>query len=250
MSRFCLLAAAFLLGSWARTAAAQEPADAPDDAEETTETAEPAEPGQPPRPKTDESDKDDDDGPEPPLVVPAPDLLSGHIMLSPSFGYAVPFANVEADAPQSDVMSSGWSGGLEAAYGLSRTVAVGAWGQYLSLGSSDQCKDCKTKSTAFGAFIRYHLVQGTRFDPWMAAGLGYRLTTLSRLGEDVKYSGIEWLRLVVGGDWYAFDKIGFGPYLELDMGRYGTRSPGSIGDSANHWTFLTGARVTLDLPGK
>jgi hypothetical protein len=249
MSRFCLLAAAIVLGSWARTAAAQEPPDAPDDAEETAEGAEPAALTPPPRPKTDERD-DDEDASEPPLVLPAPDMLSGHIMISPSFGYAVPFANLEADAPQSDVMSSGWAAGLDAAYGLSRTVAVGAWGQYLSLGSSDPCKDCKTKSTAFGAFVRYHLVQGTRFDPWMAAGLGYRMTTISGLGQDVKYSGIEWLRLVVGGDWYAFNAVGFGPYLELDMGRYGTRSPGSLGDSANHWHFLMGARVTLDVPGK
>ena len=100
------------------------------------------------------------------------------------------------------------------------------------------------------AFVSYHLVQGVRFDPWASAGLGYRITKLSTPAANIDYSGIEWLRLQVGGDWYPFDKIGFGPYLELDMGRYSSRSPSSVGNGANHWHLATGLRVTLDLPGK
>lgn len=200
-----------------------------------------------PRPPTEEPEEA---GPEPPLIPPALDTLSGHWMLSPSAGLAIPFGSLEESAAQADTMSSGWAFGVDLAYGLTRTVAIGAWGQMLTLGSTDLCRDCSTKSTAFGAFVRYHLVQGMRFDPWMAAGLGYRMTTISVGTQDVDYSGFEWLRVQVGGDWYAFDKIGFGPFMELDLGRYGSRSPGEIGEGANHWHFLTGARITLDLPGK
>ncbi len=87
----------------------------------------------------------------------------------------------------------------------------------------------------------------------MSAGLGFRSTTIdpgSSGAEETTYSGIEFLRLQVGGDWYAFQNVGFGPFMELDMGRYISRSPGDLGDTANHWHFILGARVSLDVPGK
>jgi hypothetical protein len=241
-------------------AQAQEPAEPPGEEEPGGETAEPgappngtaAAPGQAPtpqkrRPRTEEPDEE---GPEPPLVVPAPDQLSGHFQLSPMAGVAVPFSNLERNTPQRETMGDGFMFGADLGYGISRVVALGLWGQYLTLDNGRNCKDCSTQSTAAGAFVRYHLVQGVRFDPWMAAGLGFRQTKISSSGADTTYSGIEWLRLQVGGDWYPFSNVGFGPFMELDFGRYSKRSPGPIGDQANHWHFLTGFRVTLDIPGK
>jgi hypothetical protein len=210
-------------------------------------------PGQPnPREKRPHIEEpDEDEGPEPPLIVPAPDQLSGHFSLSVSGLVAFPFGNLEAESPQTDAMGPGLGFGGDLGYGLSRMVAVGVWGQFLRLGDADACRDCKTSTSAFGAFVRYHLVQGTRFDPWMSAGLGYRSTKIETPGfGSTTYNGIEWLRVQVGGDWYAFKNVGFGPFLELDMGRYSTRSPGELGEQANHWQFLLGARVTLDIPGK
>ncbi len=258
MSRLWLVTAGALLVVVPLVASAQEPTPAePSDDDEGLEetggaagtggTAGDAGKAGEPRPHVEESDEP---GPEPPLVAPAPDTMGGHIAISPSVGVAFPFANLESGRAQTDSMSKGWAFGLDAAYGVSRSVAVGLWGQHLRLGQADACSACKTQSTAFGAFLQYHLVQGMRFDPWIGAGLGYRTTKISAPAGDVTYSGLEFLRIQLGGDWYAFDKIGFGPYLELDAGRYSSRSPGSIGDGANHWTLLTGVRVTLDLPGK
>lgn len=253
-----VLAVPVALGTWATAAWAQpEPASEPTEAEpppaEATEEELPAE-GEgalPPEPRPG-PEPEEDEGPEQPLTPPAQDSLGGHITVSGSALWAIPFASLEADVDQSEVMSAGPGFGLELAYGMSRTVALGAWGQALLLDGSDDCSGCSTRSLAGGLFIRYHLVQGLRFDPWMSAGAGYRVTTIDpgSEGEDVTYSGIEWLRLSVGGDWYAFENFGFGPYLELDMGRYSSRSPDGLGDSANHWHFITGARVTFDTPGK
>jgi hypothetical protein len=254
MSRSWLLRAGALVSAITLAASAQEPEPSgnPDEEalEETGGSGEngpgavaPAEP----RPRVEEPDEP---GPEPPIVAPAPDTLSGHFSLAPSFALAIPFGYSEADTLQSQVMSTGYGFGLDLGYGLSRSVAAGAWGEFQRLGSGDACPSCKTRSTAVGAFVRYHLVQGMRFDPWMGAGLGYRSTTTDTPTGSVTYSGIEILRLQLGGDWYAFDKVGFGPFLELAMGRYGSRSPGRVGDGANHWLFMMGARITLDVPGK
>ena len=247
--------ASLALGTWAFPVWSQpEPApDAPAPPEgEPAEEGEEAPAELPPDPTPGEA-PDEDDEPEPPLTPPAQDSLGGHFMASASVLWAIPFGYVEDKVEQSRSMSSGPGLGLELGYGISRTVAIGAWGQALFLDESDDCVTCSTRSLAGGLFVRYHLVQGVRFDPWMSAGLGFRTTTIDPgiAGQpENTYSGIEWLRLSVGGDWYAFENFGFGPYFELDMGRYSARSTGDFGSAANHWHFITGARVTFDTPGR
>jgi hypothetical protein len=184
------------------------------------------------------------------LIPPAQDSLAGHFTLSPGVALVLPFGSLESDVPQTDSLGTGLGLSLEAAIGVSRTVALGAWGQAASFGSTDTCPECSASSLAGGAFVRYHLVQGVRFDPWMSAGLGYRVLSIDNTPAGKQdFSGIEWLRFAVGGDWYAFSLFGLGPFLELDMGIYGTR-PDSAGDSAAHFQLVVGARVTLDVPGK
>jgi hypothetical protein len=259
---FSLVAALAL--SFPELAAAQ-----PEPPPEGAEDAEPGEPGEPGEGDGEAEDgdpnapgkrraptpepEDDENLPEPPLTPPALDSIGGHLMISGSVLWAIPFASLEDKVDQTEFMSAGPGFGIEAGYGISRMVVLGLWGQGLFLDGSDDCSTCSTRSLAGGAFVRYHLVQGVRFDPWMSAGLGWRTTTIDpgqSGAEDVTYSGIEWLRLAVGGDWYAFQNFGFGPYFELDMGRYMSRSPGDFGSAANHWHFITGARVTFDAPGR
>ncbi len=200
-------------------------------------------------------DADDDDTPEagsaPPLVPPALDTLGGHFSLAGSAGVAVPFGDLQQGAAQSRAMGAGWGFGAELGYGVSRSVVVGVWGQGLKLGGGSSCKDCSTTSFAGGPFVRYHLVQGTRFDPWMSAGLGFRTTRITGgAGGDLSYSGLEWLRLRVGGDWYAFSNFGFGPFFELDAGHYFSRPSQASGSASTHLAFTTGLRLIVDLPGK
>lgn len=178
------------------------------------------------------------------------DTLTGHISVSASAAVAVPFGSLDSNTPQSRVLGVGPGFGLELGYGVSHSVMVGLWGQLLRYGAGSACSGCTTQSFAGGPFIAYHLVQGVRFDPWMSAGLGYRADSVSSGsgGPSVSYGGIDWLRLEVGGDWYALSELGVGPYLELDTGSFSKRPAGTNG--ALNWQFLAGARVTFDLPGK
>ncbi len=196
------------------------------------------------------SEAEDQEPPDPPLIPPALDTLGGHFTASAALGWVIPFGNLEDGVAQRDFMGSGPGLGLDLGYGVSRTVLLGVFGQAFFLDEGSRCKGCSTTSYAGGAFIRYHLVQGVRFDPWMSAGIGYRATSIEATEGSVDYSGIEWLRLQLGGDWYAFDKLGFGPLFELNLGRYSTRKPGDLSSGANHWHFSTGFRVTFDTPGK
>jgi hypothetical protein len=215
--------------------------------------APPAKPAKPaPVPESDEVDEHGE--PLPPLVPAAEDSVGGHFNLALAAAVALPFGNFEADLPATDLVGPGFVFNADAALGVSRSVFVGLWGQLALLGEGDDCaaidasEDCKAKSYAGGVFVRYHLVQGVRFDPWMMAGLGYRVTKIEPV--NVSYSGFEILKLAVGGDWYAASNFGIGALLELDMGVYSDRSEGSIGDASTHWQFVTGLRLVFDVPGK
>jgi hypothetical protein len=193
-------------------------------------------------------------------VPPAPDTLTGHLALAANAGWGVPFGKLGSGLTQSDVMSSGPSVSLDLGFGVSRTVLLGLWGQYLSIGSSSSCTDCQTATWAAGPWVRYHLVQGVRFDPWIAGGFGWRATSVKRHVGDSNYSGPEWLRVAVGGDWYPINNLGFGPMLELDAGTYTSRPstlpiPRASGEPTDegttwHWLFVAGLRVVFDAPGR
>ncbi|HEY3234710.1 MAG TPA: hypothetical protein VGJ84_08330 [Polyangiaceae bacterium] len=206
--------------------------------------AQPMPPSEPAPPPARSSDEDRDA--ELPLIPPALDTISGHFVGFGSAGLAVPFGD---RAARSGAADAGLALGLDAGVGISRTVVLGIWGQSIRVSGGNKCGSCSLTSFAVGPFVRYHLVQGVRFDPWLQFGAGFRTLSIGTSTGDQSYSGVDWMRLQVGGDWYVFSTLGVGPFLELDSGVYTNRPSGS-GKAVLHWQFAVGARVGLDIPGK
>ncbi len=178
------------------------------------------------------------------------DTLTGHFVAGGSVSYALPFGTVSDGVDQRDRVGTGLGYGLDLGYGLSGHVVAGVWGQLLTLGDGNDCtSNCDATSYAGGAFVRYHLVQGLRFDPWLSFGIGYRSQSSNSFGEKKQYGGLDWARLQIGGDWYALSQLGFGPLLELSAGSFFTRPEGESAGGV-HWQFLVGLRVVADFPGK
>ena len=236
---------------------AAEPEEAQEAPEPETETEPPS------KPRALPGDEQADEEPEPQIVPPARDALGGHVMASAGVSWVVPFGSLEAGTQQTDFVGSGPGFSLDVGIGVSRVLVLGLWGETMSLGSSDDCPDCSASSLAAGAFIRYHLVQGLRFDPWLSAGVGYRATTFDGTPQGtLKYAGFDLLRLQVGGDWYPASVLGIGPLFELGMGIYTSKESSGLasdppslvddsnGEAALHWRFVTGLRLTLDVPGR
>lgn len=188
-----------------------------------------------------------------PFIPPASDSLGGHVLLGAGPGLVFPAGSLDTERDLRDVAHRGLGLGLDAGYGISRSVVVGAWLAYASYGSvtcrfdAQPATDCSTTSFGVGPLIRYHLVQGTRFDPWASLGFGYRSLSIDGPGAP-SYSGWEWLRLSVGGDWYALSQVGFGPYLELDLGSY--LNPPQGANAGVYVTMATGLRLVFDPAGR
>jgi hypothetical protein len=179
------------------------------------------------------------------LVPLAPDTLGGHFVLGVGGSIEAPFGELDHKNNAAN-LGAGLGVAGDLGFGLSRSVVIGAWGTFASYGSNG-------RSFGVGPFVRYHLVQGVRFDPWILLGTGFRSLNREVQGQKLEYSGIEIARLAVGGDYYPWSAFGLGPWLELDVGAYGKRpdeSPGNRPALGVHLGFVSGLRLLVDLPGK
>jgi hypothetical protein len=188
---------------------------------------------------------DDDEAPLP-LVPRAADTLGGHLVVGLGAAVDAPFGELR-DGENAANLSPGFGGALDLGFGISRSVVLGAWGTFSSYGSNGT-------SFGVGPFVRYHLVQGVRFDPWILAGAGYRSLSHEVSGQKRQFSGLELGHLLVGGDYYPLSNFAIGPFLGLDLGIYGKRprneTNGAKVAPSVHFAFVSGLRLILDLPGK
>ena len=175
----------------------------------------------------------------------AKDTLGGHFVIGASLGAKWPSGSLESERRQSSYLGAGLGLNLDLGVGLGRNLVLGVWGEFdAHRGESSSCTACSgASSLAAGPFLRYHLVQGTRFDPWGQLAVGVRNTHTDPPASETSsnYFGPELLKLSLGGDWYPTSHVGIGPYVTFDMGTFASTVHSGLG---------TGLRLVLDLPGK
>lgn len=191
----------------------------------------------------------DDDEPQSPLVPRAPDLLGRHILVGAAVGPTWSLGKLASGVAAARGLDTGLGLHADLGIGLSRSVALGVWGSFATYGDGDDCESCSGKAFAVGPFVRYHLSQGLRFDPWLLAGAGYRQVSFESGGVASKFSGLEWLRLELGADYYLFSGLGLGPYGALSLSSYCKRPEGA-GDAGVNTELSAGLRFLFDLPGR
>ncbi len=187
------------------------------------------------------------------------------MVLSASAAISGPLGELQRGYGARD-LGAGFGASFDAAFGLSRVIAIGAWAQVLTYSNSSACRfwhlpqqsrdPCSATSVAFGPLVRYHLLQGMRFDPWLVIGPGYRRITQETPAGTKTYAGVEWLHVVIGGDYYLLSGVGIGPWVAIDGGVFTKRPRPFLPRGAPHvktaWhtEFVTGLRLVLDIPGK
>ena len=206
---------------------------------------------------------DDSDAPLP-LVARAKDLLSGHFMAGASVGPAWSFGKLGSELAAVRGLGTGLSLQGDLGFGLSRSMVLGVWGSYARYADGDSCAssanptpDCSGYSFGVGPFVRYHLSQGLRFDPWVSIGAGYRRVHFKEdtaladpyVTESRTFSGLSFLRLELGGDYYLWSGVGLGPFGALSLSSY-TDRPEGAGEARVNTELSLGLRLLLDLPGR
>jgi hypothetical protein len=195
----------------------------------------------------------DDPEPKTPLVPRAADLLGSHVLLGAAVGPAWSLGQFASNRSSDVRLGTGLAFRADVGFGVSRSVVLGAWGTYAGYTDGTSCADdqhCSGRAFSVGPYVRYHLSQGLRFDPWLTLGAGYRrLAFDDTAGARQKFSGIEWLHFELGADYYVFSGLGVGPYASLGLSTYTTRPSGS-GDATVNTELSTGLRFLFDLPGR
>jgi hypothetical protein len=176
------------------------------------------------------------------------DLLSRHWLLGASVSYSTPFGNFTSHSPIGSRLGAAYVVGLDAGYGLTRHLQVSLAGEFVQVTSGSKCSSCDAASYSLGARVRYHLVEGTRFDPWVGYGFGYRQTMFDTNDDSVTFDAIEPIRLELGGDWYASSVFTLGPILAVGVDR--TIQSDDNGDGRWSTWLSAGIRVGLDPTGR
>lgn len=231
-----------------------------------TQAAHAAAPEPKPEPEPEPAAAPDADAePEAPLIPDAPDKLSGHFVLGAGAGFATQFGQLKSGT-NATTLGLGLNTVLDLGIGVGRHVTIGVFGEF-AMYPAKRCVDCDATSYGVGPFIRYHVVQGTRFDPWMLLAAGYRhysaegpMVVGSTELEPVKrsFNGIEWAHLVLGADFYVFQNFAFGPWFEITGGSVVHEPlPIEIDNRTlternwqNYGCFSGGIRLVFDVPGK
>lgn len=192
---------------------------------------------------------ENEDEPSPDLVPFRRDAVGGHFQAGLTGLLAFPFGSSAKDVGTRT--RAGWGGGaaLDLAYGVDRFVALGAYAEMNWLGDSAKCVDCSGTVLGSGAFVRYHVSQGLRIDPWVSYGVGFLGFGGEDQGDVSTYSGVEWMRLQVGASWYLAPSLLVGPVLALTAAHMVERPDlEEVGGPLMRATL--GLRIAFDTPGR
>ncbi len=199
----------------------------------------------------------------PPLVPRAKDVLAGHVLVGVAAGPTWSLGRLSSKHTALDAVGIGMGAEADIGIGISRTFVLGLWGSFARYSDGNECNSCKGQAFAVGPFVRYQLSQGLRFVPWIAGGVAFRHLSLTEFApgdhdtssntvdeiKDPKLTGISWLRMELGGDYYAFSGFGFGPYGGLALSSYWDR-PDDFGSARVSTELTIGLRILLDVPGR
>jgi hypothetical protein len=229
------------------------------------------------------SEDDEDTAQAAPPRPPAPDTRTGHLLLASRVGFATPIGRFIPGTAASDFAGPGVSIGGMLGVGLSRYAVLEVTGGSALLSGStsllgpNACAGCNGRSFDVGLGLSYRVAQGMAVDPWVSFGLGYRFATFSintdpktgmlPLDPDTKqpanapkpytYQGLDFARIALGADFYPLPALGFGPYIEADIGtrtRGALGAPGTVPPPPDNTTygpavyafFHVGLRIALD----
>jgi hypothetical protein len=181
-------------------------------------------------------------------AAPDRDQLTNHMRL----GAALAYGTFSGSFRDSTSIGSNLGGSTfflaDLGYGFSRHFELVVAGDYSHTYSGAGCDTCNAKSWAIGPMLRYHVVEGLRFSPWVSIGLSYRHNRPEYPPRATSVDSIEFLRIVLGGDWYMTSNLTLGPVLGVGFASsYGAPK----GDSSEVFALVYGGlRVAFDLPGR
>ena len=175
------------------------------------------------------------------------DELAGHVRLGAALAYGTFSGNYLSRTPIGRNLGGSPILSVDLGFGLSRQLELVVATDFSMGLAGSSCSECESKSWSIGPMLRYHLVEGTRFDPWLALGVAYRHNSWN-FGTSRSMDSLEFTKLAIGGDWFVTSLLTVGPVLSLGLDTATTEHANE--KPALFAVYFAGIRVMLDLPGR
>jgi hypothetical protein len=133
-----------------------------------------------------------------------------------------------------DLTKAGGAVEVQAGYRLIPQLSLSLSGEYNEFLPGDRLSSsASTRGLVAGANATYHLLPYDRIDPWIRAGVGYRMLWVvgDAATTDALWHGFQFVKLNVGVDLRTTEDIAIGPMVGLDLNEFVWRNPsGAAGD--------------------
>ncbi len=195
--------------------------------------------------------------------APAPGTVPANkgFQMALSFGYSIPFGDVDSSLKQGDLISSELPLNLEFGYKVTPEIYFGGYVGY-GFGDGGSMVDklcisssvtCSLSTLRIGVNLQYHFRPEAKVNPYIGFGMGYESATFTASGPggtaEVIARGFEVLRFTAGTDFRTNSVVGFGPYVNLGVGTYTSLDNGyesaPIEDAKLHGWLNVGIRISL-----
>jgi hypothetical protein len=134
--------------------------------------------------------------------------------LSLGTGYTQGFGHLQSGVGMPSVVRPGVAFGLGLGYRIDPHWGVNWAGEYSELIAE---RTSSARSFTGGAAAQYHFAPFKRTDPWLEAGLGYRvLVEDSSVGPNLVTHGLQLARVRAGIDFRPEDMVSVGPMIGAD----------------------------------
>lgn len=164
-------------------------------------------------------------------------------------GYSLPMGDVHETLKMSD-----WTSGqvpliFDIGGKIIPELFLGGW-LGLGFGGADGALDegckahnasCRTLGVSIGIEAQYHILPDAAFNPWVGYGIGYESLRASTDATDsdnnsITVGGLQFARLMAGGDFRVSRVFGIGPFVDYSLGKYSTVSgdDDTTGDDIAH----------------
>lgn len=136
-----------------------------------------------------------------------------------STGYTQGFGMVAPGAGIGDIAQAGMGVELGLKYRIDPWWAIGINGNYQELHGTTVAA---ARGVTGGIDVTYHAMPGIRVDPWLQAGVGYRMLWQNNDNPrpNVFTHGFELLKVEVGVDWRVSPAVALGPVIGADLNMF------------------------------
>jgi hypothetical protein len=203
-------------------------------------------------------------GVDPFLKAAPPGPPESGLSIALSIGYAVPMGSVDASGKLSDLYSGALPLQVDIGWRFTPNLYLGAFFGYsfgfLNSSVNAICGgvggvSCSGGIIQFGADFVYTFIPYSMFAPYVGLGVGWEIASVNASANNasgsVTLSGMQFARIIAGGDFRIGSAFRVGPFVNFSLGQYSsvssTTGSVSLGDKTLHSWLQFGLKGTVDL---